>query len=264
MADVTLQADITGLSDADTDSILSVYTYQSLEAAIDGTSTVSPSITRERSLAADITSSTDVSGKLRYGIVTLSCTINGEATISDAVNRDIRITQTKKSKIVGNSTVTYYVNEPATSNGSTTITKANLVISNLLRLSSVKRQPFILPTIDIDAEENVTTLFKIMKLYQSLDNADVILESVKRQSQEELDAYIKTADTDITWYQDAGIPKPLPGVSYPPNTNFGGWIDANGNVTATVGQRAFIGNNASGIFRGKDGWFAIYLGIDRK
>ncbi len=190
-------------------------------------------------------------------------TSTGSTSITATASKTKSATKKRVSKVVGNSLVWYYVNEPLTSTGTTTVVKAKFTISNLLRLSSVKRQPFLLPVVDSVDDENVDTLFKIMRLYQSLDTADTILESVRRQSQEELDAYLQSADLDITWSQDIGIPKPLPDTMYDSNTKFGGWLNEDGTVTAIIGQKGFIGMNADGIFRGKDGWLGVFLGTNR-
>jgi hypothetical protein len=249
-----LSADITGTTNLN-DSILSKSTTIKLNAVVDATSNfiineISPIV----KLETIIDSSSNVTANIRYETVTLSADITGQTTVSDKINRNVRLTLTRQSKIIENNLVWYYVNEPINISGNTAIVKSNLIISNMLRLGKNKRLPLVSPSIESIDSDNIDEFFKIMKLYQSLSDSKIILESTRRQAQNELDAYLIGNNPEIRWKSDKGT---LNGFS-------SGWLDDSGNPTIPVNFKAFVAPAATGVFRNKDGFFAVYIGKDRQ
>lgn len=249
--------DVTGSTYISAD--LSVFSPVLLSVTIDATSDVTiGELLPDVNMHAIVDASSNVIGNFKYQTVTLSADITGRATVSDKINRDVRLTLVRKSKIVGASAVIYYENEPVQINGKTNVSgpnnKLELSISNLMRFGKIRRLPFVSPGIEKIDGDNLDTFFKIMKLYESLSNSRVILESTRRQSQEELDVYLMGDNPDIRWKSDEGT---LNGFE-------SGWLDSSGTPTIPVNFKAYVANGATGVFRNKDGYFAVYVGKDKR
>lgn len=142
-----------------------------------------------------------------------------------------------------NNTITY-IDIEANGSADTDLTDLTLTSINIIEVDEIKLYNKRISNTQSTGNDIIDEYFKIINLYRSLKDTDKSLSSVRRNARRRLEAYgIYEDQTDVS--------------GNPVDPIFSSDEDIK---NAPVGLRGYVSSGATGVFKNKDGWYAIYLG----
>jgi len=228
--DAILQSDITG------SSIVDSQTSNYLSTTIDITGESSLSVDADapyKRLQADITGDSEL-------VINCSIIQGSSGVIIDSGTTTNVQAHYLASGIATINTESFFLSlkwASATITGNTTLVMNAQAPEQLKELGRRRRVSFVF---EVDNGRSNSSIldehYKIFKFYNSLVNINQTLDYVRRVSTNEIKSYDIYSTSHVSWVGNESI------------------------VNLTTGQRGIVQKNATGIFYGKDGYFAIYKG----